>query len=85
MLDELRYSVDTSTKDELEYTVLNSHADMVNLKPEPTMDGAKSYVTEPDAEMSMTLKDMQMKLLKEELELVKEDNACTYRKLGLLR
>ena len=53
MLDELRYSVDTSNKDELEHTFLISHADMVNMIPEPTMDGAKSYATEPDVEIKI--------------------------------
>ena len=40
------------------------------------MDSSKTYATDPDVEMPLNLKDIQMKLLKEELELLKEDNAC---------
>ena len=63
-------------KAELEHTFLNSHVDKVSRKPEPTMDSSKTYATDPDAKMPLNLKDIQMKLLKEELELLKEDNAC---------
>ena len=66
----------TSNEDELEHRFPKSHVDMVSHKLEPTMDGAKIYTTEPDAEESLKLKDMQIKLLKEELEIVKEDHAC---------
>ena len=74
--DELLYSVDTSHKAELEHTFLNSHVDKVSHKPEPTMNSSKTYATDPDAEMPLNLKDIQMKLLKEELEFLKEYNAC---------
>ena len=63
----------TSNEDELEHRFPKSHVNMVSQKLEPTMDSAKSYATEPDTEMPS--KDMQIKLLKEELELLKEDHA----------
>ena len=66
----------TSNEDELEHRFPKSHVNMVSQKLEPTMDGAKIYATEPDAEESMKLKGMQIELLKEELEIVKEDHAC---------
>ena len=62
----------TSNEDELEHRFPKSHVDMVSQKLEPTMDSAKSYATEPDTDMPS--KDMQIKLLKEELELLKEDH-----------
>ena len=60
----------TSNEDELEHRFPKSHIDMVSQKLEPTMDSAKSYATEPDTEMPS--KNMQIKLLKEELELLKD-------------
>ena len=74
--DEILYYVDTGNKADIEHTILNSHFDEISQEPEPTMDIAKSYATEPDAEMPPKLIDTQIKLLKEELELVKEDHAC---------
>ena len=74
--DEILYYVDTGNKADIEHTILNSHFDEISQEPEPAMDIAKSYATEPDAEMPPKLIDMQIKLLKEELELVKEDHAC---------
>ena len=73
--DEILHYVDTGNRADIEHTILNSHVDEVSQEPEPTMDGAKSYDTEPDAEIPLKLKDMQIKLLKE-LELAKEDHAC---------
>ena len=74
--DEILYYVDTGNKANIEHTILNSHADEVSQEPEPPMDSTKNYATEPDAEKPPKLKDMQINLLKEELELVKEDHAC---------
>ena len=62
----------TSNEDELEHRLSKSHVNMVSWKLGPTMDSAKSYATEPDTDMPS--KDMQIKLLKEELELLKEDH-----------
>ena len=74
MQDELLYSVDASHKAELEHTVLNSHVDKVSCKSEPTMNNSEAYATDPDVEMPLNLTDIQMKILNEELELLK-DNA----------
>ena len=60
--------MDTSNKDEHESTVLNCQVNTVNQEPKPVIDGT----TEPDAEVSLKLKDIQMSLLEEELKIVKK-------------